>query len=455
MSFFKRFIYKFILILTIILLFFIVNINNYIYASELPTTYSDACILMDADSGTILYSKNAYDKMYPASTTKVMTAILTLENCNLNDVVTVDHYSVYNIPSGYSIANLHEGEQVTVDELLHVLLIPSANDAAFALADYIAGSVDKFSDMMNAKAASIGCQNTHFVNPNGIHNDDHYTTAYDLALMGQYAMKFDTFKEIVSMTRYTLPATNVYAATDRIFNTTNNLLVKGNKYYYQYATGAKTGYTEAAKNCIIATATKNDMNLIVVVLHGLVEDSGLKQRETDCISLFDYGFDNYSRQSLISKNSIQKTISISNASSDTKNLNLLAQDDLYAIIPNNYDISSITPNIVLNTNLSAPITEGTILGTITYEINNKDYTVNLVAANNVYEIDYLKIVLQIVLICIVLLMVSSILKRINHTKKKKSMKNSKYTYKNNISKSSHKKRKKSKHGKHDGFYPNF
>ena len=168
-----------------------------INAIENINTYCEACILMNADNGKILYSKNADEKMYPASTTKVMTAILALENCNLTDIVTVSHDAIFNVPYGYSIANLQEGEEISINALLHVLLIPSANDAAFVLAEHIAGSVDAFSDMMNEKAKEIGCKNTHFVNPNGIHSEDHYSIAYDLALIGQYAMRDEVFRKIV------------------------------------------------------------------------------------------------------------------------------------------------------------------------------------------------------------------------------------------------------------------
>ena len=260
-----------------------INSYNTTVNSNIPSTYSPSCILMDQNSGKILYSKNANTKMYPASTTKIMTAILTLENCNLDEVATASHNAVYSIPYSYSVATIQEGEELTIEQLLNVLLIPSANDAAVVLAEHIAGSVEAFADMMNNKAVEIGCKNTHFVNPNGIHNEDHYSTAYDLALMGQYAMKFDVFKSIVSKTYYALPATAKYDKDDRKFNTTNDLIKKNyssspRNYYYEYATGAKTGYTDAAKSCIVATATKNDVSLIAVVLHDSTTDDRFKPK---------------------------------------------------------------------------------------------------------------------------------------------------------------------------------
>ena len=168
---------------------------------------------MDQNSGKILYSKNANTKMYPASTTKIMTAILTLENCNLDDVATASHNAVYSIPYSYSVATIQEGEELTIEQLLNVLLIPSANDAAIVLAEHISGSVEEFAKLMNKKAEELGCKNTHFVNPNGIHNKNHTSTAYDLALMGQYAMKNETIRKIVSTKQFTLPTTNKYNKT--------------------------------------------------------------------------------------------------------------------------------------------------------------------------------------------------------------------------------------------------
>ena len=171
---------------------------------------SPSCILMEASSGKVLYEKNANQVRYPASTTKIMTAILALENCELTDVATVSRNAIHSIPPDYVIANIKEGEELTVEQLLNVLLIPSANDVAIVLAEHISGSVSKFSDLMNEKAKEIGCKNTHFVNPNGIHNKNHVSTAYDLALIGRYAMENATFRKIVQKTQYTLPANGLY-----------------------------------------------------------------------------------------------------------------------------------------------------------------------------------------------------------------------------------------------------
>lgn len=406
--------------------------NNSSTDASIPSTYSPACILMDQNSGKILYSKNANTKMYPASTTKIMTAILTLENCKLDEVATASHNAVYSIPYSYSVATIQEGEELTIEQLLNVLLIPSANDAAVVLAEHIAGSVEAFAEMMNNKAVEIGCKNTHFVNPNGIHNEDHYSTAYDLALMGQYAMKFDVFRSIVSKTSYALPATAKYDKEDRLFNTTNDLIKKNyssspRNYYYKYATGAKTGYTDAAKSCIVATATKNDVSLIAVVLHDSTTDEGLSQRALDCKALFEYGFNNYSEKTIVNKTDVAKQITIENATKETENLDLLYEDSLEGLIPNNVDISTYTPNIKLSDNISAPIFEGTKLGTATFDIDGFSYTYDLIASHTVYKSNYTKTLMELALLIIFLFIFAKFLHFINHRKNSTKYKKSRKT----------------------------
>lgn len=410
-------------------------------SSNLPTIYAPACILMDADSGKILYNKNANAKMYPASTTKIMTAILALEKCNLTDVATASHNAIFSIPYGYSIANIQEGEELTIEQLLNVLLIPSANDAAVVIAEHIAGSEEAFADMMNDKARELGCLNTHFVNSNGIHNENHYSTAYDLALIGKYAMSFETFRNIVSKTSYSLPKTNKYDKEDRLFNTTNDLIKKNyssspTNYYYKYATGAKTGYTDAAQNCIVATATKDDISLIAVVLHDEHTDDGLSQRALDCKSLFEYGFNNFSIKQIATKGSVAHQITIRGATQDTAKLDLLYSEDIFALVPNDYDLSLSIESIKLSEDISAPISESTNLGTITYNIDNVDYSCSLLASHNVYKSNFTKTLMELTLLIIFLILFSKYLKFKNKRKKsrgkKKGKKKSKKTYMNNF-----------------------
>lgn len=393
-------------------------------ASNIPSTYSPSTLLMDLDSGKILYSKNANTRMYPASTTKIMTAILTIENCQLTDTAVASHNAIYSVPSGYTHASIQEGEELTIEQLLNVLLIPSANEAASILAEHIAGSVEAFADMMNEKAVEIGCKDTHFVNPNGVHDENHYSTAYDLALIGKYAMQYDVFRDIASKTSCSLPATDKYPREDRLFNTTNDLLRENysraaNNYYYPYATAGKTGYTDAAQNCIVATAKKDDISLLAVVLHGERTEDGLSQRALDCKTLFEYGFNNYKHEVIAHKGDVAREIEVSGGTNDSKNLNLVYSEDITALVPINYDVSSTTPNVKLTENMYAPISEGTNLGSITFSIDGFDYSCDLLASHTVYKSNMSKTVIELCLVLAFLLLFAKVLKFKNKRAKKR------------------------------------
>ena len=246
--------------------------------------YSEAVVLIDSSTGEILYGKNEDEIMYPASTTKVMTAILALEYGNLDDITTVNETAVSAIPSGYSTSYLSDGEEISVENLLKMLLIHSSNDAANVLAEYVSGSIEEFVNLMNEKAIDLGCTNTHFVNTNGIHNEDHYSTATDLAIITQYCMQNETFRELVSMTSCTIPATNKFE--ERTYDNTNNLLLETSEYYREDCIGVKTGFTSPAMYCLICSAYKDDMEIIAVILHS----DSLSDRYSDASTLFDYGF---------------------------------------------------------------------------------------------------------------------------------------------------------------------
>ena len=415
--------FKTIVVFTIILIMLLLPMNISL-ASEIDkdnynpdnlTLNSPSILLMDAKTGKILYSKDMFKRRYPASTTKLMTAILTLENCQLNDIVTVSHNAIYSIPIGYSHANLKEGEQLTVEQLLNVLLIPSANDAAVALAEHISGSVEEFCILMNNKAKELGCLDTNFVNPNGIHNDNHYSTAYDLSLIGRYAMQFDDIMRIAKVSQYTLPKTNKYDKTNRIFNATNGLINKNENYYYEYATGLKTGYTDKSGSCIVATAEKNGIELLEVVLGS----ESVSERYEDCIKLFDYGFQNYSYKSLVTANSVIDTIEISGATKETKSLNVLAKSNIDVLLKNNTDTYDLEPKISVNMNLKSPISKDSVIGTISYEIDGEIYSTDLIAEHNVVSSNLESILFRALLIFLILYLLVIILKKLNSSGKNK------------------------------------
>lgn len=400
-------------------------------AGKEPELYSPSVILVDAKTGSVLYEKNAHEKLYPASTTKIMTAILTLEYCNLDDMATVSANAIKIVPKGYTHANLVEGEELRVEDLLNVLLIPSANDAANVLAEHVAGSIESFATMMNSKALELGCENTHFTNPSGIHDDNHYSTAYDLSLIGRYAMKNDTFRKIVCKTRYTLPITNKYTQENRTFNTTNDLLKvnhssKASNYYYEYAYGIKTGYTDKANSCIVAGAKKDNVDVIVVILNGPNTSDGLNGRFLDCKTLFKYAFENYTSEELCLKNQVITNISVNKATKDTKKLNLIAEDSIYAVMKNEVNKEEVPKIIEMNQNVKAPIEKGQVIGKVTYKVNGVDYTSNLLAENDVLVSNFIQYLFMYLFIFVIFLIIFSFLKPKKQVYKRR--KRARYTY---------------------------
>ena len=427
------------------------SINSAVNSSI--TTYSPACILIEANSGKVLYEKNSNKVKYPASTTKIMTAILTMENCELTDIATVSHNALFSVPASYVTADLKEGEQLTIEQLLNVLLIPSANDAAFVLAEHIGGTVENFANMMNEKAKEIGCLNTHFVNPNGIHNKNHTTTAYDLALMGKYAMQFDKIREIVKKTRYTLPATNKYDKADRIFKTSNELIEVNNSkakdnYYYENAIGIKTGYTSEAGSCIIAGAKKDNLEVIVVVLGGQSTKDGLSQRYLDCINLFNYAFENYKVETVQEKNSVLQQIFIPGATKDTKNLNVIVKDEISIFMENNSE-EEYKPEIVFNDKLMAPISANSVIGKITYRVGDDVYSSDLLAQTSVIASGFWSILIRIVLIFVTLYIIFLLLRKPKNKTRNKS-KNRTMSKTNTRTKNKKSRGYKEKHSKSSG-----
>lgn len=418
--------------LTLIFTIFIIVINLLRPASFAVTStesdiqiYSDGAVLMESSTGKLLYGKNENKKLYPASTTKILTAIIAIEKYNLTDTLTASKNAVMSIPSGYSNAAIQPDEALKVQDLLELFLIHSANEIGYIFAENISGNVDKFADLMNQKASEIGCKNTHFTNPSGIHNENHYTTAYDMALITQYCMKNQTFRDIVSMASCTISATDKYQ--ERYFKNTNDLLDSKSKYYYQYAIGVKTGFTTQAKNCLIAASKKDNLELITVVLGAEATPDGRSGRYVSTINLFEYGFNNYGIKQVASANTAIKTLSVENATKDSKDLSLVLKDNISVLASTNTDLLNLDGSIELKENISAPIAEGETLGKITYTIDGIDYSSDLVASHNVEPYEFPVIILQsgaAVLVLIVLLLVVS-----KKNKKKKKYKNYDSIYK--------------------------
>ena len=430
------------LVLTILLIFLIIplfmiktvfaesisyqaNITHSATAPEIDfPIYSEGAVLIESSTGKILYGKDENKKLYPASTTKILTAIIAIEKYNLTEKITASNSAIMAIPSGYSNAAIQPGESLPLQDLLDLFLIHSANEIGYILAENISGNIDEFAKLMNQKASEIGCKNTHFTNPSGIHNTEHYSTAYDMALIAKYCMKNESFRNIVSKTSCTINATDKYQ--ERYFKNTNDLLDKKSKYYYEYAIGIKTGFTSQAKNCLIAASKKDNMELITVALGAEATDDGRSGRYVDTINLFNFGFNNYKFQQLANANTIIKEISIENATKDTKNLSLILEDNITALAPANADLSKINYSLDIPENISAPISKGDVLGKITYTINGIDYSSNLIASNNVEEFNFSLSTTQIISALIVLFILIKLLFFKKKKSKKKTKKYNKY-----------------------------
>lgn len=248
--------------------------------------YSDTAVLIEASTGAVLYDKGMNEVLYPASITKIMTAIVALENSNLTDTVTFTDTACALAVPGNARIDAKPGEIMTMEQCLYALMLASANEVGCQIAIQIAGSEAAFAEMMNAKAAELGCTNTHFTNASGLHDANHYTTAYDMALIMQYAIQNQEFLTITGSSSYTIPATNLSA--ERTLSTHNAMMVPGD-FYYEGTFSGKSGNTSEAGSTLVTTVTRNNMTLICVVLKAA--DGG--QSVADTTALMDYGYNNF------------------------------------------------------------------------------------------------------------------------------------------------------------------
>ncbi len=311
---------------------------------EGPVIGAQSAILMDFNTGTILYSKNIHEELYPASTTKMMTALLTIENTSMDEIVTFSHDAIYNVDSDSSRIGIDVGEQLTVEQCLYGLMLGSANEVAYALAEHVAGSLSAFVDMMNERALALGCNNTHFINANGLPNEEHYTSAYDLALIARECYKNEAFANISGTRTYTIPATNIQSE-ERIMDN-HHLMVQGFRYQYDGFIGGKTGYTRDARQTLVSCAERNGVRLICVILKEESPDQFI-----DTQKLFDYGFDgfkivnirdNETRYTLNSATFFKTDLDIMGSSKQALQLN----DSGYVILPKSAEFEDATVELV-------------------------------------------------------------------------------------------------------------
>ena len=322
-----------------------------------PIVGAQGAILVEANTGTILYAKNIHEKLYPASTTKILSTLVDIENSNLDDMVTFSKNAVYSIEPGSSNMGMDVGESITMEQCLYGILVHSANEVANAAAEHVAGSIDKFVEMMNEKAKELGCTESHFMTTNGLHDENHYTTPYDLSLIAKAFFSNETLCKMSNTPYYVIPPTATQP--DEIPCYTHNQMVRG-KYPYEYLVGSKTGYTSMARQTLVSCAQKDGMKLICVVMK---EES--PEQFLDTISLFDYGFNNFHMVN-IAENETTYTVNASDFF-DTDNdifgssAPLMSIDPTaYVVIPNTIDFKDMTSSLTYDSK------EDTAIATIQY-----------------------------------------------------------------------------------------
>ncbi len=401
-------------------------------AIEDITIDAKSAILIDASDGHAIYEKDADTKQYPASLTKMMTAILVVEAISdLNEVITAQESAFEGLSAAGSTVNIKAGEKMTVDNLLICMLVASANEASNILAERVAGSVPLFIELMNKRAGELGLTGTKFVNPNGLHDEEHYTTARDLSIIAMELRRHERLREICAMEKATIPATNI--SEERFFFTTNSLisLYKEREYKYSKASGLKTGSTTPAGLCLASSAESESTELISIILGAKNEEKrGGKMNFVESKRLLMWGFDNFKRVELVDASQPVCEIHVELAKERDY---VVAQpiSDYSALMPSDYDKSLL--KLVPNTEktLEAPINKGDEVGTVIVTYDGREYTtLPLIAADNVersFILYLLKLVkdffkspvTKIVIVALILLIIGYIAFVIRYNKRKK------------------------------------
>ena len=367
-------------------------------AVEDPGLTCRNAILLDATYDEVLYDKGAYDKVYPASITKVMTALLVLEAVDAGEL-TLDTpitatAEALEVPEDSSTAKIQVGDTYTLEQYLYCLLLPSGNEVAQILAIAVDGSVEAFVDHMNQRAEELGCEGTHFANPHGYHDENHYTTAYDITRFMKAAMEYDLFQTILTSPNYTLPANGV--SEERIIRNTNALTSNWTYtgYLYGPGTGGKTGTTDEAGYCLVETARDGDMYLISVIL-GAEEvempDGSIDHRQfSETIQLLDWGFDNFQRITLAPEDTLVAKVQV-NLSTQADEVNVKPLGSITRTLPTDVDLDRVemTPELY-SESVDAPVEAGQVLGTLSISYEGTVYgTLDLVADTSVERSDLL------------------------------------------------------------------
>lgn len=396
-------------------------------------TVSDSVYLENLNAKAVVYEKDADKRSYPASTTKIMTFIITAENVKDLDKtkVTVKEDVISGLDAESTVMGLssHIGEEVSVRDLLYGLMLPSGNDAALLLADYIGGGNSGFAEKMNAKAAELGCKNTHFTNPHGLYDPEHYSTARDMALITKHAMTIPDFMEICNTVYYTPKGFETLHNTNYMIDQN----AEGGAYYYQYTKGIKTGYLDEAGKCLVTSSDKDgDKYLCICLGADFSYDENVNYAMKDTKKLYDWAYKNLGVQTVY--NTLKSLASVDvKYVRDGKLLDAVPQKEIKAFLPNDYDESQLKVEVDCPKQVEAPVTEGDELGTVRVKYQDLDLGVTkLVAAESVErdispleafvtEHTELVIILAVALVVIIILIIVivSARKRRKHRKVRK------------------------------------
>ena len=420
-------------------LFLLFSLFTSLFLMPTASAYEDfdldakAGLLIEANTGEVLFEKNAHQENYPASITKVMTALLVLEavesgKLSLSQSITANEEAFAGLPADASNAGIKVGETLTVEQLLYCLLVPSGNESANILAQAVSGSIDGFVAQMNERAKQLGCENTHYVNPHGLHDPNHYTSAWDIYLITREAMKHELFMTVCNTKSYEIPATNVNEKS-RTLHSTNYLISNWRAlgYLYRDAQGIKTGSTDEAGYCFVSSAVRGSRTLISVVL------GAEKRKDPDGVArtysfietsrLFDWGFDNFTSQKILSADEPICEVPVT-LSSETNYVVVHPAADLTRMLPNNLDVEDIERTVALHSeSVEAPIAAGDELGTLALSYHGTVYgEIPLVALSDVSASWLLvarrdviaffsRTIVKVILLAIVVLIVALILLR--------------------------------------------
>lgn len=342
-----------------------------------PEIQAKAALLVDRKTGAVLYALNEHDELYPASLTKIMTCLLVLEavdegRLTLNQEITATPTALEGLADDGSTAGIEAGEVLTVEELLYCLMVVSANEAGAILAEKISGSVASFVDQMNAKAQELGCENTHFMNPHGYHDSQHYTSAWDLYLITKAALEYPDFMRICDTSSHTVPATNT--SEPRQLNNTNFLIRSGREYYNPDVHGVKTGSHSQAGNCLVTTAQHASMDLLCVILGAdrVQDEKGVWWTYSFVYTdnLYNWAFSNFSYQTILKEDDVAGEAPVSLSSTD--HVTLRPAKSVELLLPKGVDLEDLEKTVVLkNDPVEAPIAEGDVLGTMTISLDGE------------------------------------------------------------------------------------